>query len=81
MRINVAMGSITSMFSDCFKPKQDIEKPILSVDNCDKLTRLSDIIENKTVQWNTYSANTEEQYQRMLCETMNIRRKYRGNSI
>ena len=74
------MGSIASMFSDCIKTK-DIEKPLIHIDGAydinNRFTRVSDLIENKTVQWH----QKEQQYYRCLNETMYLRKKYRADSI
>jgi hypothetical protein len=78
------MGTVCSMFSDCFK-KRELEKPILNIDEIyednNGLTRLSDLIDNKYVNWNNYDSKSEQEYLRMMNETMKIRKKYRGNAF
>ena len=78
------MGSIASMFSDCIKTK-DIEKPLMHVDGVydinNRFTRVSDLVENKTVQWKEDNLQKEQNYYRCLNETMCLRKKYRADSI
>ena len=77
------MGSIASMFSDCIKTK-DIEKPLMHVDGVydinNRFTRVSDLVENKRVQW-VDNSKKEQNYYRCLNETMCLRKKYRADSI
>lgn len=76
------MGGFYSMMSDCFK-KGDIEQPILTIDgiydDTNRLTRLSDVIKNKKVQWSTYDSISEQDYFRMVNETTKLRKKYKDN--
>ena len=76
------MGGFYSMMSDCFK-KRDIEKPILNIegiyDDNNVLTKLSDVIDNRKVQWSTYDSISEQEYLRMISESKNLRKKYKDN--
>ena len=79
------MGTVCCMFTVCFK-KRELEKPILNIDEIyednNGLTSLSDLIDNKQVQWsNNFDSKSEQEYLRMMNETMKIRKKYRGNTM
>ena len=76
------MGIVYSIFSDCFK-KGELEKPILTIDKLNKdnngLTKLSDLIDNKYVNWNDYESKSEQEYLRVVNDTMKLRKKYRND--
>jgi hypothetical protein len=71
------MGLIISVFHECFK-KKDIEKPILNIvdiyddDNDNKLISISDLIENKKINW-----SNNQSYHDIISETIKLRKKYR----
>ena len=76
------MGSVYSIFSDCFK-KGELENPILTIDTLYEdnkgLTKLSYLIDNKYVNWNDYESKSEQEYLRVVNETMKLRKKYRND--
>jgi hypothetical protein len=79
------MGGFYSMLSDCFK-KREIETPILNIDGIyddnNGLTRLSDLIDNKHVQWNNnFDSRSEQEYFRMINDAAYLRKKYRNEYI
>jgi hypothetical protein len=74
------MGGFCSMISDCFK-KEELEKPFLTKNDVYKertgLTVLSDLIDNKQVQWNNnFDSKSEQEYFRMINDAAYIRKKY-----
>jgi hypothetical protein len=73
------MGGFYSMLSDCFK-KEELEETFLTKNVVYKestgLTVLSDLIDNKQVQWNTYDSKSEQEYFRMINDAAYLRKKY-----
>jgi hypothetical protein len=78
------MGGFYSMLSDCFK-KKELETPILNIDGIyddnNVLTRLSDLIDNKQVQWSSCDSRAEQEYFRMINDAAYLRKKYRNEYL
>jgi len=69
-----------NLLSCCFKTSA-LEEPILNVvgiyDENDKLVRISDIIESKTINWN-HDRFSEMRYNNMLNEALVLRKKMKN---
>jgi hypothetical protein len=68
------MGSTFSLLECCLKRKQQLNTPLL--DDPERLTRLSDLIENKHVHWdNSSNAVYTKEYNQTISTANQLRNK------
>jgi hypothetical protein len=68
------MGSTFSLLECCLKRKQQLNTPLL--DDPERLTRLSDLIENNHVRWdNSNNAVFTEEYNQTVSRANELRNK------
>jgi hypothetical protein len=68
------MGSTFSLLECCLKTKKQLNTPLL--DDPERLTRLSDLIENKHVRWDSSNnAISNEEYKQALSTANELQKK------
>jgi len=68
------MGGTSSFLDCCLKSKHQLNTPLL--DDPERLTRLSDLIENKHVRWdNSNNAVFTEEYNQTISTANELRNK------